>query len=72
MGPVKSRRAAVFGGRQVYVIGRAPEKTEDRNMIKMLAVILLTCGGASLLAAQAPPDEQNVLLRRYREGKKLT
>jgi hypothetical protein len=38
----------------------------------MLAVILLTCGGSNLLAAQAPPDEQNVLLRRYRDGEKLT
>jgi hypothetical protein len=41
-------------------------------MIKMLAVILLICGGSNLLAAQALPDEQNVLLRRYREGEKLT
>jgi hypothetical protein len=39
-------------------------------MIKMLAVILLTCGGPNLLAAQAPPHEQDVLLRRYREGEK--
>ena len=38
----------------------------------MLAVILLTCGGSNPLAAQALPDEQNVLLRRYREGEKLT
>jgi hypothetical protein len=41
-------------------------------MIKVLAVILPTCGGSNLLVAQAPPDEQNVLLRRYREGEKLT
>jgi hypothetical protein len=42
------------------------------TLIKMLAVILLTCGGSNPLAAQALPDEQNVLLRRYRKGEKLT
>jgi len=41
-------------------------------MIKMLAVILLTCGGSGLLAAQALPNDHNVLLRRYHEGEKLT
>jgi hypothetical protein len=41
-------------------------------MNKTLAVILLSCGGLSLLAAQAPPNEHNVLLRSYREGEKLT
>ncbi|HKH99031.1 MAG TPA: hypothetical protein VJ999_07985 [Candidatus Sulfotelmatobacter sp.] len=39
---------------------------------KMLALILLTCAGSSLLAAQALPNETNVLLRRYRAGEKLT
>jgi hypothetical protein len=32
----------------------------------------LICGGCSLLAAQALTSDQNVLLRRYREGEKLT
>src|SRR5258708_40303114 len=41
-------------------------------MTKTVAVILLSCGGLSLLAAQTPPSEYNVLLRSYREGEKLT
>jgi len=41
-------------------------------MTKMLAVIFLICGGSNLLAAQAVPTGQNPLLRRYREGEKLT
>src|SRR5260370_4642567 len=41
-------------------------------MTKTLAVILLSCGGLNLLAAQAPPNQHNVLLRSYREGEKLT
>jgi len=41
-------------------------------MVNTLAGILLTCCGSSLLAAQALPGEHNVLLRRYREGEKLT
>jgi hypothetical protein len=41
-------------------------------MTKMLAVILLICSASNLLAAQAIPTSQNLLLRRYREGEKLT
>lgn len=41
-------------------------------MTKMLAVILLSCSGISLLAAPAPANERNVLLRSYREGEKLS
>jgi len=41
-------------------------------MVKMHAVILLTCCGISLLFAQALPNDRHVLLRRYHEGEKLT
>jgi hypothetical protein len=42
-------------------------------MTKLLAAVLLICSGPRLLAAQAlPKDHENVLLRRYREGEKLT
>jgi hypothetical protein len=41
-------------------------------MIKVLAVILLTCGSSNLSAAQTVPSDHNLLLRRYREGEKLT
>ena len=41
-------------------------------MVKMLAVTLLICGGSNLLVAQAPSNNSNVLLRRYREGEMLT
>ena len=41
-------------------------------MVKMLAVTLLICGGSNLLSAQAPSNNSNVLLRRYREGEMLT
>jgi hypothetical protein len=42
------------------------------NMIKMLAIVSLLCAGFSLLSAQALPNDHNVLLRRYREGERLT
>jgi hypothetical protein len=42
-------------------------------MTKMLAIVLLICSGLRLLAVQdLPNDHENVLLRRYREGEKLT
>ena len=41
-------------------------------MIKVLALILLACSGSSLLSAQTPPKDHDVLLRRYREEEKLT
>jgi len=47
-------------------------RTEDKDMVKMLAVILLTCVGSSLLVAQALRTDNSVLRRHYREGEKLT
>lgn len=41
-------------------------------MVKMLAVTLLICGGSSLVAAQVPSNNSNVLVRRYRAGDELT
>jgi hypothetical protein len=41
-------------------------------MVEVLALILLTCSGSSLLSAQTLPKDRDVLLRRYREGEKLT
>jgi hypothetical protein len=41
------------------------------NMMRILTVILLVSGGSSLLAAQALPNFDSLLLRHYREGEKL-
>src|SRR6202046_135897 len=43
-----------------------------KHTLKILAAVLLICVTAELLPAQAPPADQNVLLRRYHEGEKLT
>jgi hypothetical protein len=40
--------------------------------MKILARAVLICVSSNLLAAQALTGDQNVLLRRYREGEKLT
>jgi hypothetical protein len=40
--------------------------------MKIIAAILLMFGGAGIFAAQVATTGQNVLLRRYREGEKLT
>lgn len=48
-------------------------RAQKENMAKMLALILLICGGCSLIAPQKlSNDHINMLLRRYREGEKLT
>ncbi len=41
-------------------------------MMKLLASSVLICAFSNLLAAQALTNDHNVLLRRYREGEKLT
>jgi hypothetical protein len=41
-------------------------------VVSLGVITAITCGGSGLLVAQALPNDHNVLLRRYREGEKLT
>jgi hypothetical protein len=51
---------------------RAKGNHTIKYTLKILAAVLLICITAGLLPAQAPSNDQNVLLRRYHEGEKLT